>query len=145
VFLTLEPIYAGFAFLCRDYMRRVAIRFGGGSEVVVSLREDASESVRHLLSSVPFKSVANTWGDEVYFEVPFHADLEIGAREEMEIGDVAFWPDGDAMAIFFGRTPASTGPRPRAYSPCNPLGRVEGDLSLLRGVKPGTSLRVLAL
>lgn len=123
-------------------MPSVLVRFEGGSKVVVSLRDDAPGSVTRLLSVLPFESVANRWGDEVYFEVPFHADLEPDARADMEIGDVAFWPDGDAMAIFFGRTPASTGPKPRAYSPCNVLGRVVDGLSELRSVKSGTPLSV---
>jgi hypothetical protein len=60
----------------------------------------------------------------------------------MEIGDVAFWPDGDAIAIFFGRTPASVDDKPRAYSPCNFIGTLEGDTSALKRVKSGYSLEI---
>ncbi len=94
---------------------------------------------------MPIKSKANRWGEEVYFEVPFHAPLEPDARQDMEPGDVAFWPDGDAIAIFFGPTPISKGNLPRAYSPCNIVGKLEGDPSGLRRVKDGFGLEVLSI
>jgi hypothetical protein len=62
---------------------------------------------------------------------------------EMEAGEVAFWPDGDAIAVFFGPTPASSGSVPMAYSPCNILGRVKGDMTLLKTVKPGLVVEVI--
>jgi len=125
-------------------MNKVRIRFRDGPEVVVAMRKDMTLTVEGLSGVLPFSSQAQTWGDEVYFEAPFHADLEKDARVKMEVGEVAFWPDGDAIALFFGPTPASKGPAPRAYSPCNMLGRIEGDSSLLKKVRPGTPLDVLA-
>jgi len=110
---------------------------------VVRIRPGPTRTTEALLSAIPFSSKANTWGDEVYFEAPFHAELESDARAEMEIGDVAFWPDGDAIAIFFGRTPASRSDKPRAYSPCNIVGTLEGDMALLRRVKSGDDLEVV--
>lgn len=126
-------------------MSRIGIRFKGGPEVYVALRADETLSIGSLLSILPFSSRAQTWGDEVYFEAPFHADREKDARAEMRVGDVAFWPEGDAIALFFGPTPASSGPAPRAYSRCNILGRIEGDPSVLRAVTPGTPVDVLPL
>ncbi|MBN1678169.1 MAG: hypothetical protein JW880_06480 [Candidatus Thermoplasmatota archaeon] len=125
-------------------MSKVRIRFRDGPEILVVLRPDETPSIRSLLSVLPFSSRAQTWGDEVYFEAPFHADLEKDGRAAMEVGEVAFWPDGDAVAVFFGPTPASSGASPQAYSPCNILGRVEGDTGVLKKVKPGTPLDVLA-
>jgi len=122
---------------------RVRIRFRDGPDITVVLREDETPSVRSLMSVLPFSSRAQTWGDEVYFEAPFHAEFEKDARVVMEVGEVAFWPDGDAIALFFGPTPASTGSAPRAYSRCNILGKVQGDPAQLRVIKPGTPLDVL--
>lgn len=124
-------------------MNRVRIRFRDGPDIAVVLRADETPSVRSLMSVLPFSSRAQTWGDEVYFEAPFHADIEKDARALMEVGEVAFWPDGDAVALFFGPTPASTGPAPKAYSRCNILGKVQGDPAQLRAIKPGTPLDVL--
>jgi hypothetical protein len=125
-------------------MGKVRVRFKDGPEIAVVLRQDETPSTRSLMSVQPFSSRAQTWGEEVYFEAPFHVDLEKDARALMEVGEVAFWPGGDAIAIFFGPTPASTGPAPRAYSPCNILGRVEGDPRELKRVRAGTPVDVLA-
>ena len=123
-------------------MAEVRIRFRDGPQVTVELRVDKTHSVRSLVEKLPFKSKAETWGDEVYFSAPFHAPREMDSRMEMEVGEVAFWPDGDAIALFFGPTPISDGSIPMAYSPCNILGRVVGDSTVLRQVKPGTPLEV---
>lgn len=125
----------------------VKVRFiiDGAGHVDVELMAHPSRSVKALLSALPFSARAHRWGDEVYFEVPFHADLEADARQDFHVGEVAFWPDGDAIAIFFGRTPASIDDRPRAYSPCNPVGRVISDLSTLSSVREGALVRSVRL
>jgi hypothetical protein len=124
-------------------MATLQIRFGGGLEVRVALRQGTA-SVESLMRAVPFKAVAHRWGDEVYFDAPFHADRERDARSDMEVGEIAFWPDGDALAIFFGPTPSSLDGRPRAYSPCNILGKVIGSSEQLRLVREGSPVEVLS-
>ena len=124
-------------------MSLVRVRIDGRTELLVALRSDETPSVRWLLEALPFRSTANRWGDEIYFDAPFHAALEDDARADMSVGEVAFWPDGDAIAMFFGPTPVSVDGRPRAYSPCNILGRVEGDPAKLRVVSSGASVEVL--
>lgn len=108
----------------------------------IELRRDSTPTTRALLASLPIESAADRWGDEMYFEVPFHSDLEDDARQVMDIGEVAFWPDGDALAVFFGRTPSSTDDRPKAYSPCNIVGRIVGDARSLGQVRVGDSVRL---
>jgi hypothetical protein len=81
---------------------------------------------------------ANVWGDEIYFEIPLTAASEPDARAEVEVGELGYWPMGSAFCIFFGPTPVSTDEQPRAYSPVNILGRVEGDAALFRAVVSGT-------
>jgi hypothetical protein len=84
------------------------------------------------------------WGDEYYGRID--ADLGIGeaddARELMEVGELAYWPVGNALCIFFGPTPASEGPEPRAASPVNPIGRLEGALEKLKALPPEIEVRV---
>jgi len=120
----------------------LSLSFENGPEISITLRDDGTSTVEKLLSSVPFRAKVNRWGDEVYFDAPVSAELEEDARAVMEVGEVAFWPDGSAMAIFFGPTPVSTDGRPRAYSPCNMLGSVSGDATLLRSVVSGSSVEV---
>lgn len=122
----------------------VTMSFDGRVALQVRLRGDDTPTTSALMASLPFESSANRWGDEVYFEAPFHVLLEKDAREEMEVGDVAFWPDGSALALFFGPTPVSVDDRPRAYSKCNIVGRVVEDVRKLELVKQGARVRVSA-
>jgi hypothetical protein len=92
--------------------------------------------------ALPFEGRANTWGDEIYFEIPVVADQEPDARAGVEVGELGYWPVGNAFCIFFGPTPASTDDRPRAYSPVNILGRVVGDATAFRAVRDGTPVQI---
>jgi hypothetical protein len=58
----------------------------------------------------------------------------------MEVGELAVWPTGNALCIFFGPTPASKGDEPRAVSPVNPVGRLLDNPEDLR--KLGDSIHV---
>lgn len=99
-----------------------------------------SPTAGKLIDALPVEGKANIWGDEIYFEVPVTAAQETDAREEVEVGTIAYWPAGRAFCIFFGPTPVSTGEKPRAYSPVNILGKIEGDLSELKGVQQGDTV-----
>ena len=123
-------------------MSELKIRFDSGEEIVIGLRDDATPTVAKLKDSVPFSASVNRWGDEVYFDTPVSAPLEDDARALMDVGEVAYWPDGSALAIFFGRTPVSTDDRPRAYSPCNIVGKIRGDPTLLKAVQTGAVAEV---
>ena len=95
-----------------------------------------------ILEALPFESSANVWGDEIYFDIPLSLAQEPDARAEVEVGDLAYWPAGQAFCIFFGPTPVSTGGQPRAYSPVNVFGRVLGDATQFKRVPSGTEVRV---
>jgi hypothetical protein len=96
-----------------------------------------SEIARQIYDALPFDLPFNVWGDEIYFSIPVHLDLEEG-REIMEVGELAYWPPGNAFCIFYGRTPLSTDDRPRAASDVSPFGKIEGDATVLRGIRAGT-------
>lgn len=96
-----------------------------------------SETAHALWEALPIRGAANVWGEEIYFQVPVEAPLEDSAREEMEVGEIAYWPPGSAFCIFFGRTPASVDDAPRAASPVNPLGKVAGNPKDFLSVRSG--------
>jgi hypothetical protein len=97
---------------------------------------------QQIWEALPIEGRANTWGDEIYFEIPVVAAQEANARAQMEVGELGYWPVGHAFCIFFGPTPVSTDDRPRAYSPVNVLGTVSGDATAFRSVRNGATVRL---
>ena len=95
-----------------------------------------------IRESLPFEGSVNVWGDEIYFTVPLTLEQEPEAREDVSIGDLAYWPAGPAFCIFFGPTPVSTGNQPRAYSPVNVFGRVVGDAKQFKTIPNGATIRI---
>jgi hypothetical protein len=101
-----------------------------------------SDTARAILDALPLEGSANVWGDEIYFSIPLHVSEAPDARQEVNVGDLGFWPVGDAFCIFFGPTPVSTGELPKAYSPVNVFGRITGDPALLKQVSNGDPVQV---
>ena len=118
---------------------KLAVRIG---EVRVFISLNESATAKALAAAAPFESQAQTWGEEVYFSTPVSAKREADARQVVDAGTACFWCDGDAIALPFGRTPISTDERPKLASPCNVIGRVEGDAKVLAKVRPGEKIRV---
>lgn len=102
-------------------------------------------TVDRLLAALPCESTVNTWGEEVYFTLPVSAALEPGAQQVVEPGTVCFWVEGSALALPWGRTPASRGDECRLVSPCNVLGRIRGDPATLDTARDGDTVLVEAL
>ncbi|MFN2202960.1 MAG: cyclophilin-like fold protein [Caldilineaceae bacterium] len=100
---------------------------------------DTADAVAELL---PIEANASVWGDEIYFEIPVSLAQNPDAIAEVPVGAIAYWPPGNAMCIFFGPTPVSTGDTPRAYSPVNEFGRIISDATELRGVRNGARVTV---
>jgi uncharacterized protein len=70
-----------------------------------------------LLAILPCESRINTWGEEIYFNLPLRLALEPDAQQVVDPGTVCFWVDGSALALPWGRTPASRGDECRLVSP----------------------------
>ena len=112
----------------------------GKTQLTVELRD--TPTAKALLEALPFEARAQTWGEEVYFSTPVSAKREADARQVVDAGTACFWCDGNAIALPFGRTPISTDERPKLASPCNIIGRVEGDPKVLGKVRSGAKIRV---
>ena len=111
----------------------------GELEVKAWLNE--TNTATKLLEILPISARVNLWGDEIYFPVPLDTGLE-NEKEIVALGDIAYWPQGKAMCIFFGRTPVSKGEEIRPISPVNVIGRIEGEPKLLGKVKQGENITI---
>lgn len=119
--------------------RRIRITAGDVS-VTAALNDSATADL--VWDALPIEASGNTWGDEIYFRIAVNAGEEDGASDVVEMGAVAYWPPGQALCLFFGRTPASRGDEIRAASAVNTLGCIEGDATALKQVRSGTRIAV---
>lgn len=123
-------------------MKKIAIQF---DELIFQAQLNDSPTADAIYNQLPFDSQVNTWGEEIYFDSPVDMPQESDAREIVAVGELGYWPVGQAFCIFFGPTPVSTDDKPRAYSPVNIIGEVLGDHSRLKEIKVGERVTVLAV
>ncbi|HWU37749.1 MAG TPA: cyclophilin-like fold protein [Candidatus Acidoferrum sp.] len=119
--------------------RKIRITAGKASAEAIL---NNSPTATQIWEALPIEGRGNTWGREIYFSIPVEAKLEKDAREIVAVGELGYWPPGTAFCIFFGRTPASNDDRPRAASPVNILGRIQGDATVFTAVSSGTRVRL---
>ncbi len=120
-----------------------AIRITAG-DVEVRAELNDTETARMIGDALPIEGTANTWGDEIYFDIPVSCGPE-NPREVVDMGDLAYWPPGTAFCIFFGPTPASSGDEIRPASAVNLVGKVQGDATVLKSVRSGAPVKIEAL
>jgi hypothetical protein len=95
-----------------------------------------------IYEKLPFSSLAQTWGEEVYFQVPVSVPLEAGAKAVVEPGEIAFWVEGSCIAIGFGPTPISKGSEIRLAAKTNIWAKALSDVRQLTTVKNGDAVEV---
>jgi hypothetical protein len=104
-------------------------------EAVAELED--TPTAREIYNSLPLDGTANRWGDEIYFVIPIRIDTEKNATDVVEIGDIAYWPEGSCFCIFFGKTPMSTEDDIRAASKVNIFGKVRGGTAIFKKIRNG--------
>ena len=120
------------------------IRFDFGSFTLDADLLD-TPTAKAIAAALPIEAAALTWGEEVYFDVPVRVKREAGARAVVVPGEIAYWPEGPAIALGFGRTPLSQGDECRLASPCNIFAKALSDVKALGTVRAGTKVTVTAL
>lgn len=109
----------------------------GTVEAIAELNN--SNTSQSIWKALPITGKVNLWGDEIYFSIPVHIELENG-KELVSAGDLGFWPAGDAFCIFFGPTPVSEKGEIRPASEVNVFGHVVGETSVFKTVKSGAKI-----
>jgi len=120
-------------------MRQIKMTIGS---VVLEAELLDTPTAEAIWNALPFTSKVNTWGEEVYFSTPVHVKREADARDVVQPGELAFWIEGDSIAIGFGRTPISQGNEIRLAARTNIWGRALSDVKQLKTVKAGAAIRV---
>jgi uncharacterized protein len=121
-------------------MREVVIKAG---DVSVRARLLDTPTAERIWQALPILASARTWGAEVYFEAPISNVTEPNARSTVKAGEIAFWPEGDAIAIGFGPTPLSrTKAEIRFAAPCNIWAEALDDVRQFKAVHAGEPISV---
>jgi hypothetical protein len=121
-----------------------SIRFDFGTVTLDAELLD-TPTAKAIAAALPLSSAVLTWGEEVYFDVPVNVARESDARAVIIPGEIAYWPQGPAIAIGFGRTPISKGNETRLASPCNVFAKALSSVKVLAKVKTGVEVKVSAI
>lgn len=120
-------------------MNRIKITVGKRVSEATLFENDTAMKVYEIL---PYSTEVNTWGDEIYFSIPLEEELDDTAKEIVEIGDIGYWPSGNAFCIFYGKTPISHGEEIRPASAVNIIGKIDGDPLVFKGVSDGEKILI---
>jgi len=99
------------------------------------------KTCKDILDSLPFSVNAHLWGEEIYTDESPISQAEENAKALVDLNDVAYWPSGKAMCLFFGPTPIGKKGEIKPYSPVNVVGKIIGsDKSVIKNFKEGTKI-----
>lgn len=122
---------------------KIKILFESGVTVECEiLFNENPKTAEALIRALPFEARAELWGKEIYFAAPFKVGME-KPKAIVNYGDVAYWPEGPALCLFFGPTLSSPSPNViKPYSPVNVIGKILGNPKILENVEEGQTVKV---
>lgn len=112
----------------------------GGIQLLADLKPN--RTAQAIVEALPISAPVNQWGEEFYCKVPGVKDYRETAKNQVKVGDVAFWGNGEMLAVFFGRTPMSLGEDPVPADRVNVIGKIEGDAKILQQAVGATTMQV---
>ncbi len=111
--------------------RKIVIKAG---KVTIDAELNDTRTAELIWEKLPIEARASLWGEEIYFSIPVEDKLDNG-KEMVNVGDLGYWPEGNAFCIFFGPTPVSSDGVIKPASAVNIVGRVIGDATVFKSVK----------
>ncbi len=118
--------------------KKIRIR-AGAIEAEAELNN--TRTAQAIWEILPVESRANLWGNEIYFPIPLSLELEAG-QDLVNIGELGYWPEGNAFCIFFGSTPVSQGDEIRPASPVTVFGKIHCDATIFKKVAAGMKITI---
>jgi hypothetical protein len=120
-------------------MARIIHIKAGSVEAIAEL--NSTKVAQAVWAALPLKAAAELWGEEIYFSIPVYSELEAGTVK-VQIGDLGYWPPGNAFCIFFGPTPISRKDEIRPASAVTIFGKIIGDARIFKNVKSGAEVNI---
>ena len=93
-----------------------------------------TNTAKKIITKLPLQGECQKWGKEYYFYTNLNMVLEADAKQVIKLGEIAYWPAGDAIAIGFGKTPISNENEIRLADKCNIWAHTEFDLNKLNTI-----------
>jgi len=118
--------------------KKINIR-AGAIEAEAELND--TRTAQAIWEILPIEGRVNLWADEIYFPIPLSLELETG-QDLVNIGELGYWPEGNAFCIFFGPTPVSQGDEIRPASPVTVFGKIHGDATIFKKVATGMKITI---
>ena len=123
--------------------KRISVTFTDSGKIVFIELDDSQspKTVKAILDNLPIEVRINKWRDELYTErTPIVAEEE-NAQSIVNLLDVAYWPEGNALCLFYGPTPISKSPNEiLPYSPVNIVGKIISEGDLLHQIKDSSKV-----
>ena len=122
--------------------KKILANIQGLENITIELDDAFSpKTCKDILDSLPFSVNAHLWGEEIYTDESPISQAEENAKALVDLNDVAYWPSGKAICLFFGSTPIGKKGEIKPYSPVNVVGKIIGsDKSVIKNFKEGTKI-----
>ena len=122
--------------------KKILASISGLENIIIELDcTNSPKTCKDILDSLPFSVSAQLWGEEIYTDESSITQPEENAKALVELDDVAYWPSGKAMCLFFGPTPIGKKGEIKPYSPVNVVGKITNpDKTILSKIKDGVKI-----
>ena len=120
--------------------KKILVRITELENITIELDDTGSpKTCTSFLESLPFSVTMHIWGEEIYTDESPITQSEENAKDLVNLNDVAYWPNGKAICLFFGPTPIGKSGEIKPYSPVNVIGKIiNPDKNILSKMIEGT-------